>query len=205
MAKRWQRRKQARAPEILDAALACFAQKGFAATRLDDIAARAGITKGTIYLYFDSKQALFEALARQSIGQQLDQVKAQLAAFTGSSADLLRLILTTMGHFAMSSDRVVLPRLVLAEAANFPLLAEFWRREIIDRGIGLFTTILERGIERGEFRRIEPQHAARLCIAPILIIVLWRTTFAQFDDQPYDYQGLIEAHLQTLLSGLKVP
>jgi len=205
MAKRWQRRKQARAPEILDAALACFAQKGFAATRLDDIAARAGITKGTIYLYFDSKQALFEALARQSIGQQLDQVKAQLAAFTGSSADLLRLILTTMGHFAMSSDRVVLPRLVLAEAANFPQLAEFWRREIIDRGIGLFTTILERGIERGEFRKIEPQHAARLCIAPILIIVLWRTTFAQFDDQPYDYQGLIEAHLQTLLNGLKVP
>ena len=205
MAKRWQRRKQARAPEILDAALACFAQKGFAATRLDDIAARAGITKGTIYLYFDSKQALFEALARQSIGQQLDQVKAQLAAFTGSSADLLRLILTTMGHFAMSSDRVVLPRLVLAEAANFPQLAEFWRREIIDRGIGLLTTILERGIDRGEFRRIEPQHAARLCIAPILIIVLWRTTFAPFDDQPYDYQGLIDAHLQTLLSGLKVP
>jgi AcrR family transcriptional regulator len=205
MAKRWQRRKQARAPEILDAALACFAQKGFAATRLDDIAAKAGITKGTIYLYFDSKQALFEALARQSIGQQLDQVKVQLAAFTGSSADLLRLILTTMGHFAMSSDRVVLPRLVLAEAANFPQLAEFWRREIIDRGIGLFTTILERGIERGEFRRIEPQHAARLCVAPILMIVLWRTTFAQFDDQPYDYQGLIDAHLQTLLSGLKVP
>jgi len=205
MAKRWQRRKQARAPEILDAALACFAQKGFAATRLDDIAAKAGITKGTIYLYFDSKQTLFEALARQSIGQQLDQVKAQLAAFTGSSADLLRLILTTMGHFAMSSDRVVLPRLVLAEAANFPQLAEFWRREIIDRGIGLFTTILERGIDRGEFRKIEPQHAARLCIAPILIIVLWRTTFARFDDQPYDYQGLIEAHLQTLLSGLKVP
>jgi len=205
MTQRWHRRKQARAPEILDAALACFAQKGFAATRLDDIAARAGITKGTIYLYFDSKQALFEALARQSIGQQLDQVKAQLAAFTGSSADLLRLVLATMGHFAMSSDRVVLPRLVLAEAANFPQLAEFWRREIIERGIGIFIGIIQRGIASGEFRKIEPQHAARLCVAPILIIVLWRTTFAQFDDQPYDYQGLIEAHLQTLLNGLKVP
>ncbi|HKB95434.1 MAG TPA: TetR/AcrR family transcriptional regulator [Rhizomicrobium sp.] len=205
MAQRWQRRKQARAPEILDAALACFAQKGFAATRLDDIAARAGITKGTIYLYFDSKQALFEALTRQSIGQQLDAVKAQLAAFTGSSADLLRLVLTTMGHFAMTSDRVVLPRLVLAEAANFPQLAEFWRREIIERGIGIFISIIQRGIASGEFRKIEPQHAARLCVAPILVILLWRTTFAQFDDQPYDYQGLIEAHLQTLLNGLKAP
>jgi AcrR family transcriptional regulator len=203
MAQRWQRRKDARAPEILDAALGCFAQKGFAATRLDDIAARAGITKGTIYLYFDSKQALFEALARQSIGQQLDAVKMQLAAFTGSSADLLRLVLTTMGHFAMTSDRVVLPRLVLAEAANFPQLAEFWRREIIERGLGIFISIIRRGIEAGEFRKIEPQHAARLCVAPMLVILLWRTTFAQFDDKPYDYQGLIEAHLQTLLNGLK--
>ena len=205
MAQRWQRRKDARAPEILDAALGCFAQKGFAATRLDDIAARAGITKGTIYLYFDSKQALFEALARQSIGQQLDAVKIQLAAFTGSSTDLLRLVLTTMGHFAMTSDRVVLPRLVLAEATNFPQLAEFWRREIIERGLGIFSSIIQRGIEAGEFRKLEPQHAARLCVAPMLVILLWRTTFAQFDNRPYDYQGLIEAHLQTLLNGLKVP
>ena len=205
MAKRWQRRKDARPPEILDAALAVFARKGFAATRLDDVAAKAGITKGTIYLYFDSKQALFEALARQSVGAQIDQVTAQLANFSGSSADLLRLVLTTMGHFAMTSDRIVLPRLVLAEAANFPELAQFWRREVVDRGIGLMSGIIERGIARGEFRRVEPQHAARLCIAPMLVIMLWRTTFAQFDAAPYDYQGLIETHLRTLLKGLEAP
>ena len=204
MAKRWQRRKDARPAEILDAALAVFAQKGFAATKLDDVAAKAGITKGTIYLYFDSKQALFEALARQSVGAQIEQVTAQLANFPGTSAQLLRFVLSTMGHFAMTSDRVVLPRLVLAEAANFPKLAEFWRREIIERGIGLMSGIIERGIARGEFRKIELQHAARLCVAPLLIILLWRTTFAQFDEQPYDYQGLIDAHLQTLLKGLEV-
>ena len=202
MAKRWHRRKDARPPEILDAALAVFAQKGFAATRLDDVAAKAGITKGTIYLYFDSKQALFEALARQSVGAQIEQIKAQLAAFPGSTPELLRLVLSTMGHFITTSDRVVLPRLVLAEAANFPKLAEFWRREVIDSGIGLMSGIIRRGIERGEFRELEPQHAARLCVAPMLIIMLWRTTFAQFDETPYDYQGLIEAHLQTLLKGL---
>jgi len=202
MAKRWQRRKDARPPEILDAALAVFAQKGFAATRLDDVAAKAGITKGTIYVYFDSKQALFEALARQSVGAQIEQIKAQLAAFPGSTPELLRLVLSTMGHFITTSDRVVLPRLVLAEAANFPKLAEFWRREVIDSGIWLRSGIIRRGIERGEFREIEPQHAARLCVAPMLIIMLWRTTFAQFDETPYDYQGLIEAHLQTLLKGL---
>ena len=202
MARRWQRRKDARPPEILDAALAVFAQKGFAATRLDDVAAKAGITKGTIYFYFDSKQALFEALARQSVGAQIEQIKAQLAAFPGSTPELLRLVLSTMGHFITTSDRVVLPRLVLAEAANFPKLAEFWRREVIDSGIGLMSGIIRRGIERGEFCEIEPQHAARLCVAPMLIIMLWRTTFAQFDETPYDYQGLIEAHLQTLLKGL---
>jgi len=205
MAKRWQRRKDARPPEILDAALAVFAEKGFAATRLDDIAAKAGITKGTIYLYFDSKQALFEALARQSIGAQIDHIQAQLAQFPGTSAELLRFVLSTMGRFAITSDRVVLPRLVLAEAANFPKLAEFWRREVVERGIALMSGIIQRGIDRGEFRKIEPAHAARLCVAPILVIVLWRTTFARFDAEPYDYQGLIDAHLATLLKGLAAP
>ncbi len=202
MVKRWQRRKDARPPEILEAALAVFAQKGFAATRLDDVAVKAGITKGTIYLYFDSKQALFEALARQSVGAQIEQIKTQLAAFPGSSPELLRLVLSTMGQFITTSDRIVLLRLVVAEAANFPKLAEFWRREIIDQGIGLMTGIIQRGIARGEFRQIEPQHAARLCVAPMLIIMLWRTAFGQFDETPYDYQGLIESHVQTLLKGL---
>ena len=103
----------------------------------------------------------------------------------------------------MTSDRVVLPRLVLAEAANFPELAQFWRNEIIDRGMALLGGIIERGIARGEFRKVEPQHAVRLCVAPILMILLWRTTFAQFDAAPYDYQGLIDTHLQTLLKGLE--
>src|SRR5437868_9455308 len=111
---RWNRRKWARTPEILDAALASFAENGFAATRMEDIARRAGISKGTIYLYFDSKEALFKALARQSIGAQLDTVKAHVGAFDGSSADLLRFVIATIGHFASTSDRVVLPRVLLA-------------------------------------------------------------------------------------------
>lgn len=199
---RWERRKDARAPEILDAALACFADKGFAATRMDDIAARAGITKGTIYLYFESKQAVFKALARQSIGAQLDDVRARVEASDGAAADMLRLVIGTMGHFARTSDRVILPKLLLAEAGNFPELAEFWRREIIDRGISLFETIIRRGVVRGEFRDIPPQHAARLCVAPMLVLILWRTVFSQFDDKPYDYEGLVQAHLDTLLRGL---
>jgi AcrR family transcriptional regulator len=203
MSKRWQRRKEARAPEILEAALACFAQKGFAGTRMDDIARKAGITKGTIYLYFDSKESVFKALARASIGEQLAAVRTMVENFPGSSAELLRLVLTTMGNFVRTSNRVILPKMLLAEAGNFPELAKFWREEIIARGIALFGSIIERGVARGEFRPIAPEHAARLCVAPILLIAIWRTTFAQFDTQPYDYEGLIQAHLQTLLHGLE--
>jgi AcrR family transcriptional regulator len=201
---RWQRRKEARIPEILDAALACFAQKGFAGTRMDEIAARAGITKGTIYLYFKSKQLVFEALARQSIGAQLEGVLAQVKAFEGSSADLLRLVIGTIGHFASTSHRVVLARVLLGESGRFPELAEFWRREIVDRGLELFQSVIRRGVARGEFRAVPPQHAARLCIAPMLVLILWRTIFAQFDETPYDYQGLVDTHLDTLLRGLAV-
>ncbi|MBN9543889.1 MAG: TetR/AcrR family transcriptional regulator [Alphaproteobacteria bacterium] len=199
---RWQRRKHARIPEILDAALACFAEKGFAGTRMDDIAARAGISKGTIYLYFDSKEAVFKALARQSIGAQLESVLTHVKAAQGSSAELLRFVIGTLGGFASTSDRVVLAKVLLAEAGNFPELAEFWRREIVDRGVSLFETIIRRGITRGEFRDVAPAHAARLCIAPVLLTILWRTVFAQFDETPYDYSGLIDAHLDTLLRGL---
>lgn len=201
--KRWQRRKDARAPEILEAALACFAQKGFAGTRMDDIAHRCGITKGTIYLYFDSKESVFKALARASIGEQLGAVRAMVEKFPGSSADLLKLVLSTMGGFVRTSDRVILPKMLLAESGNFPELAKFWREEIIEQGIGLLGGIIRRGTERGEFRPIAPEHAARLCVAPILLIAIWRTTFAQFDAQPYDHAGLIEAHLQVLLQGLQ--
>jgi AcrR family transcriptional regulator len=201
-AQRWSRRKDARVPEILDAALACFAEKGFAGTRMDDVAARAGISKGTIYLYFESKEAVFKALARQSIGAQLEGVQSYLNAFEGSSADLLRFVITTIGGFASTSDRVVLAKVLLAEAGNFPELAEFWRREIVDQGIAIFETIVKRGVARGEFRAIPPAHAARLCIAPVLLLILWRTIFAQFDAVPYDYQGLVSVHLDTLLRGL---
>jgi hypothetical protein len=91
---------------------------------------------------------------------------------------------------------------LLAEAGNFPELAEFWRKEIIDRGLGLFEGIITRGIARGEFRRMVPGHAARLCVAPLLVMILWRTLFAKFDTEPYDYPGLIETHITTLLHGL---
>ncbi|MBU6443632.1 MAG: TetR/AcrR family transcriptional regulator [Alphaproteobacteria bacterium] len=199
---RWKRRKAARPQEILDAAMSVFAAKGYAGTRMEDIAHEAGITKGTIYLYFENKEAVLKALVRDSIGSTIDQLAGQVQAFEGSTPDLLRFVLTAMAQFIVTSDRVVLPKIVVAEAGNFPELARFYRDEIIDKGLGLLSAVIARGSARGEFRAVVPGHVARLCIAPLLLAAIWRTTFAQFDAAPYDYQGLTETHIETLLRGL---
>ena len=199
---RWRRRKDARPAEILDAALAVFAEKGFSAARMDDIAQRAGVTKGTIYLYFESKDAVFRGLVQESIGATIQAATAAAESFDGSAADLLRMVLRGIGTFICESDRIVLPKLFIAEAGNFPALAEFYRREVVDRGLGLLTSVIARGIARGEFRAVEPEHVARICIGPLLVAVFWRTTFAKFDTVPYDLQGLIETHIDVLLRGL---
>ncbi len=199
---RWQRRKDARPQEILEAALAVFAQRGFAATRMEDIAARAGVTKGTIYLYFDSKEEVFKSLVRHTIGGTLNQVVENAAAYKGSARDLLVLVLRTIGTFLRNSDRVVLPKIILAESGNFPELVRFYRFEIIEKGLGLLTSIVRHGIAQGEFRDIAPEHAARLCVAPLLLGALWRTTFAPFDPEPYDIEALVETHIDVLLRGL---
>jgi AcrR family transcriptional regulator len=199
---RWRRRKEARPQEILDAALTVFAEKGFAAARMDDIAARAGVTKGTIYLYFDSKEAVFKTLVRESIGDTLTRVTSDANRLEGSAAELLRAILSTIGHFMRTSDRVVLPKIVIAEFGNFPELARFYREEVVEKGLAALGSVIAHGIARGEFRDIAPEHAARLCIAPILLAAVWRTTFAKIDTTPYDLEGLIETHIDVLLRGL---
>ncbi len=199
---RWKRRKAARPQEILEAALGVFAQKGFAGTRMDDIAREAGVTKGTIYLYFESKEAVFKSLVRESIGTKLGEVVDAMAQYQGASRDLLKMALTGIAQFVLTSDRVVLPKIAIAEAGNFPEIVRFYRTEIIDRGLGLLSQVLARGMARGEFRQLPLDHTARLCIAPLLLSAIWRTTFAQFDDAPYDYEGMIETHLDVLLRGL---
>jgi AcrR family transcriptional regulator len=199
---KWRRRKDERPAEILEAALTVFAERGYAATRMDDIARRAGVTKGTIYLYFESKEAVFRSLVSESIGATIGAATAAAESFDGSAVDLLRMVLRSIGTFVRESDRVVLPKIFFAEAGNFPELAEFYRREVVDRGLGLLTSVIARGIARGEFRAVEPKHVARLCIGPLLVAVFWRTTFAKFDTVPYDLNGLIETHIDVLLRGL---
>ena len=199
---RWSRRKQARPGEILDAALKVFAQKGFAAARMDDIAKTAGVTKGTIYLYFQSKEDVFKQLVREAVGSALTTVTADIATFEGSSRFLLRMVLTTLGPILLESDKVVIPKIVIAESANFPWLAEFYRFEVIERGLGLVTSLIQRGIDRGEFRSLPAEHVAREFIAPMLLAAIWRVTFAHLDPVPYDHKAQIATHLDIFFRGL---
>ena len=199
---RWRRRKDARPQEILDAALAVFAEKGFAAARIDEIATRAGVAKGTIYLYFESKAAVFTALVKDRLAPELSHVADMARQYEGAAAPLLAGLLRTIGGFLRTSNLVVLPKIVIAEAGNFPDLARMYREVVVDRGTALLGAIIAKGQARGEFKPMPIEHAVRLAIAPLLLIAIWRTTFANFDSAPYDYEGLIETHIATLLAGL---
>ena len=169
---------------------------------MEQIAARAGVSKGTIYLYFDSKEAVFRALVHEMLGTQLTRFAGLARESTGPVAPLIADILRMMGDFIATSNRVVLPKIVIAEAGNFPDLARIYREEVAERGLSLFGGLLQKGMASGEFRPLPIPHAVRLCIAPILLGAIWRTTFAPLDSEPYDYAGLIEAHIATLLRGL---
>ena len=198
---RWQRRKDARPAEILAAALASFAERGFAATRLDDVAARAGITKGTLYLYFRSKEELFKAVVRQELVPNIEQAEAMVAT---SGAPSLGLLEQLIGLFSgiMQTPLSALPKLVLTEAGNFPDLARFYLEEVVDRGKGLLRQVLEAGVEAGELRPIDTESAVICVIAPLLLGALWRHSFERHAGRPLDIDDLCRTHLDLLRRGL---
>ena len=169
---------------------------------MDDIARQAGVTKGTIYLYFENKEAVFKALVREAVGTTIGAVTSDIQTFEGSARFLLRMVLTRMSQMIVKSDKVVLPKIVIGESSNFPWLAEFYRFEVIERGLQLMISLVERGIANGEFRKLPAEHVARLCVAPVLFCAVWRVTFSHLDPKPYDYKALIETHLDILFRGL---
>ncbi|MGG5818763.1 TetR/AcrR family transcriptional regulator [Falsiroseomonas sp. HW251] len=196
------RRKEDRPAELLEAALDTFRAKGFAATRMDDIAARAGVSKGTIYLYYPSKEAIFEALVRDRLLPNLDRVEAAAAASPLPAGATLRLI-AGMASQVMADARLVgVPKMVLAEAGNFPELARFYREAVVARALALIAGVIRRGIAAGEFRDTDPEIAARLFVFPVLVTALWQATFAPVEDHPVPPAKVVEQHLETWLRGM---
>jgi AcrR family transcriptional regulator len=202
---RWRRRKEERPAEIIAAALESFAERGFAATRLDDIAARAGVTRGTLYLYFSSKEELFKAVVRQSIVPVIARGEEMVAQSQKPSAALLAEVLLMMPTAAASSPVSAIPKLVIAEARNFPDLAQFYLKEVIRRGRRLLTAIIARGVERGEFRPMDMDHVFYCVVGPVLLSMLWKHSFEPFDGKRLDARALCRAHLDLLLHGMLKP
>jgi AcrR family transcriptional regulator len=198
---RWRRRKTARPAEILSAALASFTERGFAATRLDDVAARAGVTKGTLYLYFDSKEELFKAVVRQELVPNLERAEALVAGSAAPSLDLLEQLVRTFAR-VIGSPLGAIPKLVLTEAGNFPDLARFYLEEVVDRGKALVRRLLERGIAAGEIRPIDAESAVTCVVAPLLLAALWRHSFERHGGAALDIDALCRTHLDLLRHGL---
>jgi AcrR family transcriptional regulator len=194
-----QRRKAARPGEIVAAGLAEFAETGFAATRLDDVAKRAGIAKGTIYRYFANKEALFEAAVRSRLSAVLD-IDAQIDAFPGPTRDLLRLMIETMYRQLVESDMRTILRIILADGARFPAITAFYHEAAITKGRALLGRIVARGIARGEFRDGAYADLPFVMIAPLLMAALWKINFDRHE--PIDAARFAAAHFDLLFDGI---
>ena len=200
---RWQRRKDSRPSEILNAALACFKERGFAGTRLEDVAAKAGVTKGTIYLYYANKEELFEAVVRTELVPNLDRLETALAE-PAPAAVLLERLFSFWAHTVAPSPLSVIPKIVIAEAGNFPKLARFFLEAAPHRMLRLIASVIRRGIARGEFRPVDVDHVVYCVIGPLILSVLWQHSLGPHDDRPLDVQAVCRAHLDLVVHGLRL-
>ncbi|MCK4708886.1 MAG: TetR/AcrR family transcriptional regulator [Gammaproteobacteria bacterium] len=199
---RWRRRKEARPEEILDSALDLFTEKGFNSARMVDVAKRAGISKGTLYLYFESKEVIFQELVKTMISPMVDEAEIAIKQFKGSSTELLDMFVSNWWKGIWNSKLSSIPKLIFSEAGNFPDLAEFYVETIVKRVRGLFKDIIQQGINNNEFKQCDAETAARLLMAPVIQASIWKHSLKPFDNE-LDEQTYIKLHLNIFLSGLK--
>jgi AcrR family transcriptional regulator len=171
------RRKEARPGEIAAAALDLFVDKGFATTRIEDVAARAGVSKGTVYLYFDNKEALFKAAVEAAMTPAVEAAEALADDVDRPAAELLRCFIDGWWRMVGSTALGGLPKLLAAEAGNFPELARWFHEAMIRRAQKAMARIVALGGERGEFRAVDADVAARVFFAPMFSYLVWQRAF----------------------------
>jgi TetR/AcrR family transcriptional regulator len=202
---RRERRKDARPGELLDAALTLFVQKGFAATRAEEVAKLAGVSKGTLFLYFASKEELFKAVVRENIIGRLTEWNAEFARFQGSTADMLRYCMRSWWERIGSTKASGITKLMMSETHNFPELATFFEQEVVVPGNELIQRILQRGVDRGEFQAIDLKYGVYTVLAPLMFLAMWKhslgTCVGTAQINPEDY---IAVQVETLLAGLSL-
>ena len=202
---RWKRRKEARPAEIVAAALEVFVERGYAATKLADVARRAGVTKGTLYLYFESKEALFKAVVRETIVPVIAQGEALAQSFTGSARELMEQLIREYWRLVGETALAGIPKLMMAEAATFPELTRFYYEEVVTRGHRLMAGVIERGVRNGEFRSVDVMLAAKLAMSPLMHATVARQAFAACMPEGFDVRAYLNTHIDLYLHGIAKP
>jgi AcrR family transcriptional regulator len=182
-----------------------FVERGFAATRLDDVARRAGVSKGTLYLYFDSKEDLFKAVIREGYVSRITEFAERMKDFQGSSAELIRELVDSWWSQIGATKLAGITKLMMSEAGNFPDLANFYHDEVVVRGTGLFAAAIQRGIASGEFRAVALDYAPIVACAPVIMLMLWRNSFELCGAHQMDTKAFLDAHTDMLLHSLVAP
>ena len=201
-APKFQRRAEDRPREICQAALAVFAEKGFAAAKLDEIARQAGVSKGTLYLYFKDKEQLFRAVVRDTIAPNVDAVRETVMAADLPFAQIVPLFL---GRFAELATRLpvgAVAKMVIGESRNFPELAKVWHDQVASRALAMLAGLIERAQEKGEVRAGDPRIHAFTLMGPMLMGVIYRETLEPVGGEPLDLGALARQHAETVLAGL---
>ncbi len=200
---RWERRKDARPSELLAAALSLFVEKGYAGTRLDDVAARAGVSKGTLYLYFDNKEDLFKAVVRENISRNIEAGREEAAKFEGHSAQLLRYLIGEWFSRIASGPASGIAKLMIAESGNFPEIASFYLAEVIEPAHALMQGVIRRGIGRSEFRRVDPGLFVHTMFAPMVMLLLWKHSFGPCSSKALDPKAYLALHIENTIAALR--
>lgn len=200
---RWRRRKEARPSELTAAALDLFVEKGFAAARLDEVAARAGVSKGTLYLYFDSKEELFKAVIREGMLPLLAEGEELVATMPGPASELFKAIVMRWWEMVGENPIGGIPKLIFAEARNFPEIARFYAEEVIERGKRLLAAVLQRGIDSGEFRSFNPDDLVHIVFSPLMMRVIWKHSLDCCGVTTVPVDIYLREYLELTLRGLR--
>lgn len=199
---KWRRRADARPAEIVQAAYEVFAEKGFAAAKLDDIAKRAGVSKGALYLYFETKQDIFEAVVTDAVAPNIGAIEQFALGFPGPFEQLIRMMVPRVAEMADRTGMGKVIKMVIGESGNFPEIARIWHDDVIAKGIGLLTKIISQAQARGEVRAGDARQYALSIAGPLLTAIIFRETFVPVGAKPFDIPALMQQHLDALLPGL---
>lgn len=199
---KWQRRSEDRPREICAAALEVFAEKGFAAARLEEIARRAGVSKGTLYLYFADKEDLFRAVVRDTVAPNVGTIRQTVEAVDLPFAEVVRALLPRFAEIAGTVPIGAMAKIVIGESRNFPELAKTYYDLVVSHAVELIAGLIGKAQANGEVRAGDPRLFALTLVGPLLMGLLWRETLEPAGGAPIDLHALARQHAEAVLEGM---